>query len=71
MWLARSKYLCIVLALFLNVLVTKMTRPPGVVLVAISRVKSERLDMRIVLNVCGRSVKGLKTGGYAWGLVYS
>jgi hypothetical protein len=27
--------------------------------------------MRIVLKVCGSEVKFSKTGGFAWGLVYS
>ena len=38
---------------------------------AISKVNSVRLEMRIVLKVCGSDVKLLKNSGLACGLVYS
>ena len=59
-------------ALFLKVAVTNKSRIPMGEVRAISSVKSERFEVRIVLKFWGpRSVKGLKTDGYASDLVYS
>ena len=66
-----SKMVDISLALLPYVPVTKSCLRAVAFSPASSRVKSVRLEMRMVLNVCGSEVKLAKTCGFASDLVYS
>jgi hypothetical protein len=63
--LAMSKMADIILALLPKVPVTKSCLRPSALEPASSSVKSVRLEMRIVLKVCGSEVKFANTGGFA------
>lgn len=65
------KNFSIMVALFVKALVTNTSRLPTGFEAIGSTAKSVRLEVRIILNVCGRSANFLNASGHGRGFVYS